>query len=84
MTAQEFKEEKANELYSKGSVEVAHAVEHLVPNTILEQYARIKFEETKEKWLQEIFTRYPDSKEQSSRVIIQVGKREIIIPIPLI
>jgi len=38
----------------------------------------------KERWLQEIFTRYPDSKEQSSRVIIQVGKREIIIPIPLI
>lgn len=43
-----------------------------------------KFEEAKERWLQEIFTRYPDSKEQSSRVIIQVGKREIIIPIPLI
>jgi predicted metal-dependent hydrolase len=43
-----------------------------------------KFVAAKEKWLQEIFTRYPDSKEQSSRVIIQVGKREIIIPIPLI
>lgn len=43
-----------------------------------------KFAAAKEQWLQEIFTRYPDSKEQSSRVIIQVGKREIIIPIPLI
>jgi len=43
-----------------------------------------RLEWLKEQWLQEIFSRYPDSKEQSPRVIIPVGKREIIIPIPLI
>jgi len=71
MTTKEYVENNAETLNAEAQKETVSLID-----------GRLK--ELREQWLQEIFSRYPDSKEQSSRVIIPVGKREVIIPIPLI